>query len=161
MVQVSKPLGFIEKHGLWSDEQRRQAEEIERRCERDNLQLVRLAWADPHGASRAKAVTVPAFLAALSNGYNINVATTTLDSANARTFASFTRGGGMGLDEMTGSPNLTIVPDPATTTLLAAKLADDEAAPTGPQAKHTDVSAGDAIGATVAEQVNAHGDVHR
>ena len=46
--------------------------------------------------------------------------------------------------------------DPATTTLLAAKLADDEAAPTGPQAKHTDVSAGDAIGATVAEQVNAH-----
>ena len=27
MVQVSKPLGFIEKHGLWSDEQRRQAAE--------------------------------------------------------------------------------------------------------------------------------------
>ena len=46
--------------------------------------------------------------------------------------------------------------DPATATLLAAKLADDEAPPTGPQAKHTDVSAGDAIGATVAEQVNAH-----
>jgi len=38
--------------------------------------------------------------------YNINVATTTLDSANARTFSSFTRGGGMGLPEMTGSPNL-------------------------------------------------------
>jgi len=49
---------------------------------------------------------------ALTNGYNINVATSTLDSANARTFSSFTRGGGMGLDEMTGSPNLTIVPDP-------------------------------------------------
>jgi membrane-associated phospholipid phosphatase len=49
-----------------------------------------------------------------------------------------------------------LYPDPATATLLAAKLADDEAPPTGPQAKHTDVSAGDAIGATVAEQVNAH-----
>ncbi len=48
---------------------------------------MRLAWADPHGAARAKAVTVPAFLAALETGYNINVATTTLDSANARTFA--------------------------------------------------------------------------
>jgi glutamine synthetase len=118
MVQVTKPLGFIEKHGLWSDEQRRQAEEIKRRCEQDNLQLVRLAWADPHGASRAKAVTVPAFVAALETGYNINVATTTLDSAGARTFASFTRGGGMGLDEMTGSPNLTIVPDPATFRVL-------------------------------------------
>jgi len=54
----------------------------------------------------------------LSNGYNINVATTTLDSANARTFSSFTRGGGMGLDEMTGSPNLTIVPDPSTFRVL-------------------------------------------
>jgi glutamine synthetase len=117
-VQVSNSVGFIKRHGLWSDEQRQQAAEIKRQCERDNLQLVRLAWADPHGASRAKAVTVPAFIAALETGYNINVATTTLDSSGARTFASFTRGGGMGLDEMTGSPNLTIVPDPATFRVL-------------------------------------------
>jgi len=106
--------GFIDKHGLWSSEQRRQAGEIKRQIAKDGIKLVRLAWADPHGASRAKMLTVPAFLSALENGYNINVATTTLDAAGARTFASFTRGGGMGLDEMTGSPNLCIVPDPAT-----------------------------------------------
>ena len=111
-LQVTKPLGFIERHGLWTDDQKRQAEELKRRIEKEKLNLIRVAWADPHGASRAKAVTVPAFIAALETGYNINVATTTLDSANARIFASFTRGGGMGLDEMTGSPNLTIVPDP-------------------------------------------------
>ncbi len=110
--------GFIEQHGLWSDDQRRHAEELKYRIEKDDIQLVRVAWADPHGASRAKTVTVPAFAAALSTGYNINVATTTLDSANARTFSSFTRGGGMGLDEMTGSPNLVIVPDPGTFRLL-------------------------------------------
>ena len=109
---------FIDRHGLWTDEQHRQAEELKLRVQQENLQFVRLAWADPHGASRAKAVTIPAFLAALRNGYNINVATTTLDSANARTFSSFTRGGGMGLDEMTGSPNLTIVPDPKTFRVL-------------------------------------------
>ncbi len=109
---------FIDKHGLWTDDQRRRAEELKLFLEKDKLQFVRIAWADPHGASRAKAVTVPAFLAALSAGYNINVATTTLDSANARTFSSFTRGGGMGLPEMTGSPNLTIVPDPATFRVL-------------------------------------------
>ena len=118
MMQVKKPLPFIARHGVWTDEQRRQADDLKRRVEKDNLHLVRLAWADPHGAARAKAVTVPTFLAALETGYNINVATTTLDSANARTFASFTRGGGMGLDEMTGSPNLTIVPDPATFRVL-------------------------------------------
>src|SRR5258705_2672525 len=109
---------FIEKHGLWTDDQRRRAEELKLFLEKDKLQFVRIAWADPHGASRAKAVTVPAFLAALTSGYNINVATATLDSANARTFSSFTRGGGMGLPEMTGSPNLTIVPDPSTFRVL-------------------------------------------
>src|SRR5207249_11109011 len=72
----------------------------------------------PHGASRAKAVSLPVFLDALDNGYNINVATTTLDSAGGRVFKSFTRGGGMGLDEMTGSDRKSVVPDPATFRVL-------------------------------------------
>src|SRR5262245_58902888 len=109
---------FIEKHSLYGDDQKRQAQEIKLRLEKNDIHFVRMAWADPHGASRAKAVAVPDFVAALSKGYNINVATTTLDSANARTFSSFTRGGGMGLAEMTGSPNLTIIPDPATFRVL-------------------------------------------
>lgn len=109
---------FIEKHGLWSDEQRRAATELRERVRREKLELIRLAWADPHGASRAKAVSVPVFLEALANGYNINVATTTLDSAGGRVFKSFTRGGGMGLPEMTGSPNLVAVPDPTTFRVL-------------------------------------------
>jgi glutamine synthetase len=110
--------GFIQRHGLWTDEQRRQAGAIAERVKSEGLKLFRLAWPDPHGASRAKTVTVPAFLGALENGYNINVATTTLDASGARSFASFTRGGGMDLDEMTGSPNLIVVPDPATFRVL-------------------------------------------
>ncbi len=117
MARVKKS-AFIARHGLWTEEQRRKADELKRRVVKEDLNLVRLAWADPHGAARAKAVTLPAFLGALETGYNINVATTTLDSANARTFASFIRGGGMGLEEMTGSPNLTIVPDPFTFRVL-------------------------------------------
>src|ERR671914_669172 len=109
---------FIEKHGLWSDDQRRQAAELEKRLAAEKLDLVRLAWADPHGAARAKALSVSVFLEALSSGYNVNVATTTLDSAGGRVFRSFTRGGGMNLDEMTGSPNLVAVPDPATFRVL-------------------------------------------
>src|SRR3990172_6587953 len=101
--------GFIEKHALWSEDQRRQAEALKQRLQKEDLRLIRLAWADPHGCSRAKAVTVPAFLEALASGYNINVATTTLDSAGARIFSSFTRGGGMGLDEMTGSPKIPLL----------------------------------------------------
>jgi glutamine synthetase len=105
---------FIDKHGLWSDEQFRLAADIKGRVEAEKLRYVRLAWSDTHGYVRAKTLTVPAFLSALTGGYNIGVATTTLDSAGARVFASFTRGGGMGLAEMTGSPNLTVVADPNT-----------------------------------------------
>lgn len=86
-------------------------DEIKLQVEQENLQLIRLAWADPHGCSRVKEVTVPVFFEALTNGYNINVATSTLDSAGGRVFSSFERGGGFNLDEMTGSPDLTIRPD--------------------------------------------------
>src|SRR5256885_10948217 len=96
---------FIEQHGLWSDEQRAQAAELKKRIAGEKLDLVRLAWADPHGASRAKALSVPAFLDALTSGYNVNVATTTLDSAGGRVFQSFTPGGGLGLGQMNGSPH--------------------------------------------------------
>ena len=76
---------FIEKHGLWSEEQKAQALELRKRLAKEKLELVRLVWADPHGASRAKAVSVPVFLDALSAGYNINVATTTREAAGCRT----------------------------------------------------------------------------
>src|ERR1700675_711586 len=111
---MNKPPTFIEKHGLWSDDERRLTADIKRRVEAEKLRFIRLAWSDTHGYARAKTLTVPAFLSALTAGYNIGVATTTLDSAGARVFASFTRGGGMGLDEMTGSPNLTVISDPKT-----------------------------------------------
>ncbi|HUC48760.1 MAG TPA: glutamine synthetase family protein [Xanthobacteraceae bacterium] len=115
---MSRPLGFVVKHNLWTSEQIKLAAELPRRVTAEKLKLVRLAWADSHGASRAKTVTAPVFVDALENGYNINVATSTLDSAGARVFSSFVSGGGMGLDEMTGSPNLIIVPDPATFRVL-------------------------------------------
>ncbi len=110
--------GFIERHGLWTEDQKKQAKELLAQVRKQELRLIRLVWADPHGWSRAKAVTVPVFGDALADGYNINVATTTLDASGARTFSSFTRGGGMDLDEMTGSPNIVIVPDPGTFRVL-------------------------------------------
>lgn len=110
--------GFIERHNLWTDEQAAWVEEVRRRAEVENIRLVRMVWADSHGHARAKLVSVPVFLAALTDGYTINVATFTLDASGGRVFRSFVRGGGMDLEEMTGSPNLTIVPDPTTFRIL-------------------------------------------
>lgn len=115
---MTKDDGLIRKLGLWTDDQHRQAKAIEEQVRSGGLKLFRLAWADIHGVSRAKTVTLPAFLGALRDGYNINVATATLDPSGARVFSSFTQGGGMGLEEMTGSPNLAIIPDPATFRVL-------------------------------------------
>ena len=70
VVNVS---GFIKRHGLWTGAQHRLAKALAARVKKDKLKLFRVAWADPHGASRAKTVTLPAFLDALENGYNINV----------------------------------------------------------------------------------------
>tara|TARA_R110000787_G_scaffold42326_3_gene104107 strand:+ start:217 stop:1707 length:1491 start_codon:yes stop_codon:yes gene_type:complete len=109
---------FIDRHGLRTDAQSARAAEILTQVETDGLELIRIAWADPHGAARAKALTPAAFRAAMRDGYNINVATSTLDGSGGRVFSSFVRGGGMNLDEMTGSPNLVIVPDPDTFRVL-------------------------------------------
>lgn len=117
-LHMTKPAPFIDRFGLWTAEQTRQARALKARIAKHKLKLIRLVWSDTHGHARTKEVTIPAFLSALSSGYNINVATTTLDASGARTFASFTPGGGMGLEEMTGSPNLTIVPDPSTFRVL-------------------------------------------
>lgn len=118
MTEMTEKPGFIARHGLWSDEQARAARELHARIEREPLHLIRMAWTDSHGHSRAKAVSVPVFLEALRGGYNINVATWTLDASGGRVFRSFTPGGGMDLEEMTGSPNLIVVPDPATFRVL-------------------------------------------
>jgi glutamine synthetase len=118
MSEEASTATFIERHGLRTGDQARQASELAKQAEFNGLHLVRLVWADPHGAARAKAVSVPTFKNALLRGYNINVATSTLDSANGRVFASFTAGGGMDLPEMTGSPNLVIVPDAKTFRVL-------------------------------------------
>src|SRR5437899_713917 len=39
---------FIDKHGLYGGDQKRQAQEIKKRLEQGDLHFVRLAWADPH-----------------------------------------------------------------------------------------------------------------
>ena len=67
--------GFIEKHGLWTDEQAAAVDEVRRRIEAEGVKLVRMVWADTHGHTRAKLVSVPVFLTALTDGYTINVAT--------------------------------------------------------------------------------------
>jgi hypothetical protein len=61
-------VGFIERHVLWSDEQKEAAQRIESEVREKGLRQVRISWADQHGIARGKTLTVDGFSAALRNG---------------------------------------------------------------------------------------------
>jgi len=106
--------GFTERHGLWGEQAASHVDTIKNTITAVRTRMVRMVWSDSHGQARAKLVPLRIFWDALEDGYTTNVATFTLDSSGGRVFRSFVRGGGMDLEEMTGSPNIVLVPDPAT-----------------------------------------------
>src|SRR5262249_58360733 len=59
-VDVVMSKAFIERHGLWTDEQQRRADEIRRRVEVDKLRYVRLARGGTHRYAPAHTLAVPA-----------------------------------------------------------------------------------------------------
>lgn len=110
--------GFISKYQLWNDKQTEAAEKIYQTIKEKNLRLIRVAWADQHGISRAKTLTIPAFMGALEDGIDFNTGPLFFDTANAIVFNPFIKGGGFDLEEMTGCPNYALVPDPLTFKVL-------------------------------------------
>lgn len=110
--------GFISRHQLWNSVQSTAIEEILAAIQEKNLRLIRVAWADQHGISRAKTLTIPAFMSALKDGIDFNTGPLFFDTANAIVFNPFVKGGGFDLEAMTGCPNYALVPDPLTFRVL-------------------------------------------
>ncbi len=110
--------GFVAAHGLHNDEQRAAAEEVIARIREAELRTVRVAIVDQHGQPRAKFLSPDAAIAALSNGLDFSGAIYSLDSANTVFPPAFVRGGGFGIEEFTGFPDIVIVPDPTTFQIL-------------------------------------------
>ena len=103
--------GFIARHRLSDHEQIEAVGRICAAIQENNLRLIRVAWCDRHGISRAKTLTVPAFLSALEDGIDFNTGPLFFDTANAIVFNPFIKGGGFDLEELTGCPNYGLVPD--------------------------------------------------
>lgn len=103
---------FIERHGLWNDQQRQAGEGLLSAL--DGIEVVRVSWPDQHGILRGKSLTPRSFRSALRDGTEVTVAPFCLDTANDIVFNPFVAGGGFGMAELSGAPNLVMVPDPAT-----------------------------------------------
>ena len=110
--------GFIERHQLWSPEQRNIASEIISRIARDHLEVIRLSFADQHGVLRGKSIVADGLSQAFRAGCTITTTLLAKDTSHRTVFPVWTRGGGFGMDEMTGGTDMVMVPDPSTFRVL-------------------------------------------
>jgi len=114
---VGQP-GFIARHGLYTAEQAAAADAIADQIRALGLRTVRLIVVDQHGVPRGKALAPEVAIAAMKNGLDFSGAIYSLDSGNQVFVPAFASGGGFGIDEFTGFPDIVLVPDPATFRIL-------------------------------------------
>ena len=61
-------VGFIAEQGLWTEEQQQKAVAILNEIDRLELEVIRVAFVDPHGLTRSKSLSVSAFRSVMKNG---------------------------------------------------------------------------------------------
>jgi glutamine synthetase len=105
-------LSFVERHGLWSDEQKDAAARLKRIVEEQKLEVIRLSFPDQHGILRGKTLVASEALASLKKGCAITTTMFAKDTSHRTVFPVFTFGGGFGMREMEGAADVLMVPDP-------------------------------------------------
>jgi len=111
-------LSFVERHGLWSAEQKEAAGRLARIVEERKLEVIRLAFPDQHGILRGKTLVAADALATLESGCSITTTMLAKDTSHRTVFPVFTAGGGFGMKEMEGAADVLMVADPLTFRVL-------------------------------------------
>ncbi len=111
-------MSFVARHALWSDEQGDAAARLRRIVEEQDLETIRLSFADQHGILRGKTLVASEALASLEDGCSITTTMLAKDTSHRTVFPVFTAGGGFGMKEMEGAADVLIVADPATFRVL-------------------------------------------
>ncbi|HEY7844919.1 MAG TPA: glutamine synthetase family protein [Bradyrhizobium sp.] len=111
-------MSFVERHGLWSDEQKEAAKRLAAVVAEQKLETIRLSFADQHGMLRGKTLIAADAVASLENGCGITTSLLAKDTSHKTVFPVFTAGGGFGMTEMEGAADALMVPDPTTFRLL-------------------------------------------
>jgi glutamine synthetase len=105
-------LSFVERHGLWSDEQIEAAARIDKLVEERALEVVRLSFPDQHGILRGKTVMAADAARVLRDGCSITTTLLAKDTSHRTVFPVFTAGGGFGMPEMEGGGDILMIADP-------------------------------------------------
>jgi glutamine synthetase len=105
-------LSFVERHGLWSSEQKEAATRLRRIVEEQKLEVIRFSFPDQHGILRGKTLVASEALAALGSGCTITSTMFAKDTSHKTVFPVFTAGGGFGMRDMEGAADVLMVADP-------------------------------------------------
>jgi glutamine synthetase len=108
----------VAQHSLYTAEQAAAAQEVAARIRELDLRTVRLTVVDQHGHPRSKSLSPEVAISALANGLDFSGAIYSLDTGNQVFVPAFAAGGGFGIEEFTGFPDVVLVPDPATFRVL-------------------------------------------
>jgi glutamine synthetase len=111
-------LDFVERHGLWNDEQVAAAAEVDQLIEARALEVVRLSFPDQHGILRGKTVMAADAARTMRNGCAITTTLLAKDTSHRTVFPVFTPGGGFGMPEMEGGGDILMIADPTTFRVL-------------------------------------------
>jgi glutamine synthetase len=109
---------FVERHGLWSEEQFEAAKRAERLIEENKLEVVRLSFPDQHGILRGKTIVAGNAAKVMRNGCSMTTTLLAKDTAHKTVFPVFTSGGGFGMPEMEGGGDFLMIADPSTFRVL-------------------------------------------
>ncbi|MEX0698420.1 MAG: glutamine synthetase family protein [Acidimicrobiia bacterium] len=116
-ISVGK-VDFVERNGLWTDEQQEAAQRVQAQIEERELTTVRVSWGDQHGIVRGKTLTTHDFFHAMRNGIDFQTATLYMDTTNNLFAPMFSSRGGLDMEELAGGPDSILVPDPTTFRVL-------------------------------------------
>ena len=107
---------FVAEFGLWDETQCAHAERIA--AELDQVDLVRVAFCDPHGLARSKTVTTDAFRRVLRNGMDFSPGPFLFDTGHAVAVDFLADDPDVAVSEIVGAGDFVLVPDPKTFQLL-------------------------------------------
>jgi glutamine synthetase len=111
-------MSFVERHGLWSAEQRAAARELASDAQRRGIEVVRFSFPDQHGVLRGKTITAAELPRALEEGVTVTTTLFAKDTSHKTVFPVFTPGGGFGMPEMHAGADALIVADPLSFRML-------------------------------------------
>jgi glutamine synthetase len=109
---------FVQRHGLWTDEQARRAKAVAQTIKTQKLELVRFSFPDQHGVLRGKTVVAAEAVGLMQSGVTMTTTLLAKDTSHKTVYPVFTAGGGFAMEEMQGAGDFVMVADPDTFQVL-------------------------------------------